>query len=333
MRFTLPLEVLSLDPEERYQQLHNYFCDQRAKSFQENGHWVVETYWPPSHDYFVDPKIKEGLLWWDKSLDITNVHQEFRHMKGFNLSLNDSWTLYSWSNWIASFSLLDQFPDEVNVLHIDYHNDLMSPRLGYDNNKYFDLLTKENFSITNPVLVKKAILSGAIGVGSFIVPFLHEVKKVHIRHLCEGNILKKTNCHFKRHWERDSLLSLHTLRPTISKLSVTNTQNSNISYLITDNLYEWLIDLPNVPTLLHIDMDYFNCRYDGDSDWDKNLPRYDPSQELILRKIETIFKTLAASNVKDNLGDIAVAISPGFFPAEFWANSVHKVSEMVQMLK
>jgi hypothetical protein len=338
MKFLVPINKLSHAEKERYNQLQSYFCDQRANSYDIGVEWSIETYWPPEAEYFVDPLINNGISWWQPSIDLSEIHHQVRDMKGYQLSLNDSWTLYSWSKWLFEKDRKNIVPEEVIILHIDYHNDLMSPRLGYPiNSAKKDLLTKSFFDINQPETVRSAILSGAIGVGSFMVPFLHEIKKVHLRHLCEHVSKNKevSENALRREFELDTLLMPDELRPKVSfyQLASQNIPENAIQYKVTNDLTEWLSNLPQAPILLHIDMDYFNCRYDGDSDWQKYLPRYDPPYELMQKQMDSIFSAITQSGLRTNVEDIAVSLSPGFYPTEFWKDSIQRISELVEELR
>lgn len=337
MKFILPIEALPKDDNERYQILHEYFCDQRGHSYQVDNHWVIEVYWPPTLDYFIDPNIQDGFHWWDANLDIKKVSHQVRLLEGYQLSLQDSWTLYSWSQWLSKHSLRSPILQDLVILHVDYHTDLMSPRLCYTNPGYKDLLTGEYFAIQEPETVRKAILSGAVGIGSFMVPFLHETKSVHIRHLCERPSVENglTEKVLKKGWEKDSLLALNHLRPKVSfhGIDSKDIDDNSIRYLVTSDINEWVSDIPDGPVLLHIDMDYFNCRYDGDSDWHINLPRHDPAFVDMEEKMESLFASIANSGIKSKVKDITVSLSPGFFPAEFWQKGVERISELIHHLR
>lgn len=338
MKFTLPIEALPQEEQKRYQILHDYFCDQRGHSYQENNHWNIESYWPPKADYFVDPNILEGLQWWSPSLTTELVHQQVKKLDGFQLSLNDSWTLFSWSEWLSKKMAMNKsLPEELIILHIDYHNDLMSPRISFNEKQYTDLLTGNIFDIKKPKTVKNAILSGAIGVGSFIVPFIHKFNKVHFRHLCNGPLTLKMGSvrQLEKAWENDTLISTTSIRPKVKfvEKDITEIKEEFINYDITNLLEMWIANLPCAPILLHIDMDYFNCRYDGDSDWQNQMPRYDPNLSVQLQKMEEIFSAIIKAGLRDNIEDISVALSPGFFPVEFWDEGIRKISELVKVLR
>jgi hypothetical protein len=67
---------------------------------------------------------------------------------------------------------------------------------------------------------------------------------------------------------------------------------------------------------VHIDLDFFNNRYNWNSDWHEQPDRHDPSTERILDRIGDVVEALLP--LRSRIVDIAIGISPGFFPAEFW---------------
>jgi hypothetical protein len=93
------------------------------------------------------------------------------------------------------------------------------------------------------------------------------------------------------------------------------------TYRRTPDVEAWLDDLGPGPVLLHIDMDYFNNRYDGDSAWASFPPRFDPDTHEIVDQIERVAAALEDTGVGRRLEDIVIAYSPGFFPAELWARA------------
>lgn len=331
MRFSVPHNLLPENDEDRYQFLHLYFCDKRARSWKEGDNWIIETYWPPELDYYVDPAIDAELKHWNPNYRVSELHTEVFSDSIFQLSLNDSWTLYAWSKWLSTF---DKNPDEVVILHVDYHNDLMSPRLTRTENGYVDLLTNKQVNIRDAASVKSAILSSAIGVGSFMVPFLHEIKQVHIRHLCQGHLNEKMAAvnGLQRELEDDTLLAIGMKRPKVSFLTNRDAA-SDITYLNTSNLDEWTKSLPNAPILLHIDMDYFNCRYDGDSDWQQHQPRFDPVFIDMQNQMKNVIHAIKNSGLSKQLQDITIALSPAFFPSEFWTASIETMRPLINELK
>lgn len=331
MRFSVPHILLPENDEDRNQFLHLYFCDKRTRSWKEGDNWIIETYWPPELDYYVDPAIATGLENWNPNYRVSELHTEVFSDNDFQLSLNDSWTLYAWSKWLSNF---ESNPEEVIILHVDYHNDLMSPRLHCTENGYVDILTDKPVNIRDATSVKDAILSSAIGVGSFMVPFLHEIKKVHVRHLCQGHLNAKMASvnGLQREFEDDKLLAIGKKRPKVAFLT-NRGEASPITYLNTSNLDGWIKNLPNAPILLHIDMDYFNCRYDGDSDWQHHQPRFDPTFIEMQDQMKNVINAIKNAGLSKQVQDITIALSPAFFPSEFWAESIEIVGRLINEMK
>ncbi|WP_197416643.1 hypothetical protein [Herbaspirillum rubrisubalbicans] len=227
-------------------------------------------------------------------------------------SLYDTWTLLSWSEWLAR--VVPSTTERVVILHVDDHRDMGSPRLHLTNRALVDSITNEEVRLMVPSTVQRAIESGAIGMGSFITPFLWQCPQVTVRHLCQppkmqGNVRKM----FMITSAPDTLLDPDADRLAI-KFSEKTTDTWN--YLGTNDTALWSRNIEGRPALLHIDMDYFNNRYDGDSAWDLRTPRLDPDLPTMLSKVDDLISALAASKVI--IEDVSIAYSPGFFPAEFW---------------
>jgi hypothetical protein len=83
----------------------------------------------------------------------------------------------------------------------------------------------------------------------------------------------------------------------------------------------------DLPILLHIDLDYFNNRYDCDTDWRERASLHDPDQAVVLTMVDEVFDALEATQTLDRIEDTAIAVSPGFFPSELWAPTIERISE------
>jgi hypothetical protein len=96
---------------------------------------------------------------------------------------------------------------------------------------------------------------------------------------------------------------------------------------MTPDVAAWLQGLHelNAPVLLHVDLDYFNNRYDGDSDWSERTGSLDPPIKKIIAKVDELFDSLIATGVGRHVEDVVIAYSPGFFPVEFWAQTSERV--------
>jgi hypothetical protein len=196
---------------------------------------------------------------------------------------------------------------------------------------YTDALSQRPVNLLEPATVQLAIESGAIAVGSFMPPFLHQLPRVQLRHLLPPHRLATAfpTGHLAAVDEPDALLCPTCQRPA---LEFNAAQPSGRQYLPTAALDEFLADLPShAAVLLHVDMDYFSNRFDGDSDWQHQRPRvHNPPAHVVYERVHEVFSRIAASVPASQLEDITVALSPGFFPAEFWERGIQLVDHCLQ---
>jgi hypothetical protein len=340
---TIARHLLPEADQEREEILKKYFCELGASAVANGDHWNIKLFRPTDAEFYVDPDIAEGLQWWSRrfeQVDLSDIPFALTQLPGWQLSLNDSWTLYSWSQWFQQTGGLDGPPKCVTVLHLDDHDDLMTPRVAVGPQSGFrDLISAAEIDLRNASTVAAAVTSGAIGIGSFMAPLLHAFPNVHVRHLCstEYSDARKGPHAVTAVQVFDDLLSPGSVRPALrlSKFDdVTATHLSAIShpYIVTDDLGSWLEDLPPGPVLLHIDMDYFNNRFNGDSDWVDEGPKYDPPLSQVLDRIDGVFASLESSGIVQRVEDFAVALSPGFFPVDLWEPTIDRISLHVERL-
>ena len=315
---------LPADAQAQLSFLREYFAGLAIHTQDADTALNVQLFWPEDASYYIDPQLEAGLRWWDKALSPQDINSQYRREKNYQISLTDNWTLYAWSQWLQK-KQHQQPIEEIIVLHIDDHTDCMAPLLQKKDDSWQDMITGQIIRIDNPETVKNAILSGSVSVGSFIAPFFHHINKITLRHL--RNSYRSQNSTTKKHLYPsliyDDLLRPGQFRPALSLEAFGAVGQRSIDYLVTDQLSEWLQDLPKeIPILLHIDMDYFNNRFDGDSDWAERQRILDPTLEQVLSQITTTFTQLWSVVERSQVEDITVALSPGFFPAEFWPASI-----------
>lgn len=338
--FTIPRDRLPADTVHRRQVLTDYFPDFLASDQETERGYEVRLQWPDYEAFFVDPLITQHIGWWRAKARLGELRKEVCWSGTGQLALDDAWTLFGWSRWLSQkYSALAP-PSEVVVIHVDDHQDMMCPLIVRSEQGWTDLLTGDKFSIFEPPKVRKAILSGSIGIGSFFTVLLHELPWVHIRHLKQS----KGAAEDGREWiilkgsEMDTILQPGQQRPRINR-ELANSRPIRSphkvpcgSYRCSRDYSRCLADLPMCPVLLHIDMDYFNNRYDRDSDWQDRPNKHDPSQEHILQEIDALFDALAEYGIWQRVENVTVALSPGFFPSEFWQVSTEKVEERLLKL-
>ncbi|HCW1033986.1 hypothetical protein [Pseudomonas aeruginosa] len=308
-------EKLPADPYERAALLRDYFCDKDAVLKDAGEYWQIELAWASNAERYIDPRLIEGLQWWGMGLSYGDMATA-RFRQGRVLwALYDTWTLESWCEWLASAPRQE---GGLTILHIDDHRDLGSPRLFVEPGGWRDPITGHTVDLEVPTSVTKAIESGAIGMGSFLTPFLHLHPTADVRHLCQApKCIGTTDFRIKLGHQPDDLLDTGAVRPTIELELRSNGIGPGV-YRYTDSLVSWLEGIGEGPILLHIDLDYFCNRYDGDSDALTSPKPLDPSISEIRTRISELGKAMNDAGVVDRIADIAIAFSPGFFPAELW---------------
>lgn len=325
----VPRDRLPRSFVERHAALRDYFCDKDADAAEVDGGWALSLGWPGGVERHVDPRLDEGLSWWGDGVRRETMALARRREGRVLRTLYDSWTLQSWSEWLARQG---SAPSPLTILHVDDHLDLGSPRLFSEAGEWTDAISGRGVSLTDPASVQAAIESGAIGMGSFLTPFVHMLPHCDVRHLCQPPKARAAaDYDLVLTTTPDTLIAPGQARPAVNLVSRAGAPGPG-RLRITPDLDDWLADLQPGPVLLHIDMDYFNNRYDGDSDWEDHQEPLDPDSDAVCDTIDRMTHALVARGLVGRLEDVVVAFSPGFFPAELWARADARLKAGLQAL-
>lgn len=318
----VPAERLPTHPAARQAALEDYFAFDLWPRWTDDGDEVViELIPPPAAAFYVDERLDEGLATWDPPVRLTDIPTAWGEIDECFVSLNDAWTLYSWSRWLRRRLDAHDEPTEVVVLHADDHEDLMSPRVISVDARMVDAITGREVRLDAPDTVAAAIESGGIGMGSFVVPFLHRFPALEMRHL-KANADHTGSTPLMPTTQPDSLL--HPGEPRLDSVRLPSGGGSG-RYSRTGDVATWAAPTGGRPALLHVDLDYFNNRFDGDSDWPLHERQHDPPLDEVLRMVDELFDALEASGAIENIEDVAIGVSPAFFPAEMWEPTVGRI--------
>ncbi|WP_431293485.1 hypothetical protein [Pedobacter sp. P26] len=319
MKITLPLQQLPESTDDRHQMIADYFSGKEYR-LDFIGEMVdIHLTWPKNELYYIDEKLEDGLKWWGNKLTVGGIPYAVQEKPFYQFSLNDNWTLHAWSKWLDAKVQKGKDVKKVIILHVDDHRDCMSPLLfAKGTNSYFDPLTGKPVSMSKPESIISAIESGAIAVGSFMPIFFHHIPNIEFRHLLPTHRMATAYQvgGIKIDFEKDDLLCPECDRPNM--IFEDQTENSKMYYPTAD-LTTFMADIPtDVPVILHVDMDYFNNRFDGDSDWQMHSVIHDPKKERVLDQVSEVFGCILRSIPRSQLENVSIALSPGFFPVEFW---------------
>ena len=157
MRLTVGRELLPESEADRNEFLKKYFCELAASATANGAGWEIQLARPTNPDFYIDPVLSAGLEWWSKSFgrtDVAGIPTALHRTRGWQLSLNDSWTLYSWSKWLQELDCGNGSSECLTVLHLDDHDDLMTPRVAREGtNTFRDLITGATVELHRPETV------------------------------------------------------------------------------------------------------------------------------------------------------------------------------------
>lgn len=312
MQITLPRSMLPENKLLRRQILDNYFKNLIPFEQIINNQWQINTFIPADFSYYVDPMLEKSLQTWNEIIPIESLGIYWRIYKNAMLSFYDSWSLLYWSfavQWLRTNNLM---PEQIVLLHVDDHMDQGSPCLVVNDHQFNSIYCGQQIDFSVPGSIAHAIAQNSIDIGSFITPFLHSIESVKILHLRYAHSKQPKEHYLACSFAEDTLLAVGKQRPAI----IPQTSESKHSYTIASTP-SLLLEKANEgsPIFLHIDCDAFNNRYNGDSNWHPLRASIDLSLERIKEKIHQLLYLVGQLGVPVFMN---VALSPGFFPSEYW---------------
>jgi len=313
MKFQVPRFSLSENKMMRRQFLDEYFPSGLIPSEQVVGNeWEITTFVPQDSDYYVDPNLENVLKKWQHPVSIETIGNYRSFYKNAMISFYDSWSIYYWSLLFSFFHDNNLKQEHLTLFHVDDHRDLDSPLLVMNDMGFTCLFTGKNITILDPDSIKKSVISKSIGIDSFITPLVTAIDSLDILHLRYAHISQPVHSGLDVLIEEDLLLSPKKQR-TALKIS---DFNKNYSYSIDSELSALGRKIENSSAiLLHIDCDAFSNRYNLDTNWNPATVSIDFNLKEIKVKINQMMEYFSKL---PNSVFLNIALSPGFFPAEYW---------------
>lgn len=313
MQFTIPRSTLPDNKLLRRQLLDEYFPSDLIP-FEEciGNEWRITSFIPDDVAYYADPHLEKSLEQWHESIAIKSLGFYWRIYKNAMLSFNDSWSLHYWSLTVQWLRLKGLLPKQVVLLHIDDHMDQGSPLLSINSQNYNCIFTQKQVNFADPSSIEEAIIQKSINICSFITPLVHALESVTILHLRYAHAGKSQEHYLSCTYAEDTLLAKGKKRPALTKAA---SETKHRYFIASDPSY--LLNKVKDCSLvfLHLDCDGFNNRYNGDSNWKPERASIDLKLDQIKDKINDLLYQVSQMSCRIFMN---VALSPGFFPSEYW---------------
>jgi hypothetical protein len=275
---------------------------------------------PDTRYHGIDPHLPETLRGFGPGMGLDDVGSYRSCLKTFDLCFEDSWSGY----FITGRRRSEGRGDWV-LVHLDDHTDMMSTLLVESGGGLTDAATGKTFDPAVREDWESAIVSGCVGIGSFITPFFYSDNRVHVRHLNNSPTAASNLERVTREPCRYDLIPGKQFAAIGKHRS--SAGDCAGTYLAGGSAERVLASLPRERSIVHIDLDYFINDFNGNPLTGDFLP--DPGSRNEARlKMERFFAALhaAASQVDGWI----VATSPGFCSAYHWRWLLNELEERIE---
>jgi len=224
------------------------------------------------------------------------------------ICLSENCLPYSW----RVISGHDTVTKKTAIIHIDDHSDLMKPFISLESGRFRNILSNQTDDTLTPEFLKDAIDTGAITIGSMLTTIIFSLERFNIYHLKRDAEEKRTGI-VKRSFP-------DTIIPNSKRIGIEFQEGFTDSiYYLTSSINSVLSNLQGEEQcILHIDMDYFNNRYNGSTSWQLDDNGKDFPMDEQKQRMREIASSLKMINGLVPIKYILIGLSPSFYPAEYW---------------
>ncbi|OGR22720.1 MAG: hypothetical protein A2277_04435 [Desulfobacterales bacterium RIFOXYA12_FULL_46_15] len=231
---------------------------------------------------------------------------------------NHAWASLFWTSMLSTMTDCDT-DSSYQIIHIDYHSDLMMPKLFYspEVGTFIDFFTKKPVFFDDKKTIEKAIYSTAIGPGSFLLPFFYLQKERWIRydHIYPGKIREKSDSTSRRYNIANNGPPI--LKQCGSTLLLRNGAKKKKNIEIRSHSAE-ISEFPAIVgdiIFLDIDLDFFSNKMGGTTDWRTN-PGWHPNDEELQKLFDYVQGIVEKIALSGKSVIISIATSNNFCPPE-----------------
>ncbi|MEZ4850668.1 MAG: hypothetical protein R3B93_19040 [Bacteroidia bacterium] len=288
---------------------------------EENSFYNIGLKWPDFLEWFVDPNtftVAKDLY----SLAPSQIasFQKIYSIKGVEIVLSmfhSRAILTPALVWQKQGIKIDQ------VVHVDDHSDLMSMALYFSNkdNCYRTSLYKDKITIDNIASLYSAIEQGIINKGNFLSTYSILEPENDIIYVNE----KLAEQEYALIPQKGEIKLGSSVIEIFSLLYEKNQKDSSTKIQIRPKIP---VDLEGNNIWLDIDFDAFCNRYNGDSD-KSEIVITNAEIERTNERINDFLNQFERIKWLSKIKAISLAVSPGFFPSDYWGNVVPKLFNFI----
>ncbi len=309
--------------------LFDLFPDHYPIIFSEDSNsWTFNLHWPPYPRWYIDSNVVP-LAYELYNLQIEAIASFYQTQKlgkvDFVFSMFHSRALIA----ASSAQCRRHGVPLSHIIHVDAHTDLMPPVL-YSSNltrTLCDPIFYHEVNIAVPESVIAAIDLGSISKGNFLTTYLLATSPGKLIHVCETleereASLVPTVLDFNlagRHISRMGVSIQKEISPECWQFQQTRFLPRNLSLKKDDTVW------------LDIDLDAFCNRYDGDSC--KRLQKMTSAEHVeLVQRIARFLQALSHADWISHIEAISIAVSPGFFPTDYWNYTIPTICNAVKRI-
>lgn len=306
-RISIPKSVLPNELQIAYESLYDYF-DGFDIDIEEDQFFYNLCLSKSDFAYCED--LSDGLK--QLGIEVDTISDYCYITANSCICLSENWLPYGWRVIIGE----DSIAQKTAIIHIDDHSDLMEPFISFESGKYRNILTNQTSDALNTHFLKNAIDTGAITIGSMLTTIVYSLQHFNIYHLKRN--VEELRTGIEKRTFSDNII------PNCKRIGIDFAENKkDSSYFLTSSINKVMHNLQGEEQcILHIDMDYFNNRYNGSTSWKQDQIGNDyPLDEQKAKMIE-IIKCLKTINSAIPIKYIMIGLSPSFYPSEYWRNGL-----------